>query len=136
MLRQAVALAPDQSATHRSLASAIWLKMLFLRGAVTVDHYLGSFNRARVDLAKPQPELVAEYQKAIATAIALAEARAIASSEGVRRRTTISAPPLVSTPPTSRRSKAGSSPGSAPRAAPTTSTRKSCASTPPEKTQG
>ena len=49
LLRQAVALAPDQSATHRSLASALWLKMLFLRGAVTVDHYLGSFNRARVD---------------------------------------------------------------------------------------
>ena len=50
LLRQAVAIAPDQSATHRSLASAIWLKMLFLRGAVTVDHYLGSFNRASVEL--------------------------------------------------------------------------------------
>ncbi len=84
MLRQAVALAPDDSATHRSLASAIWLKMLFLRGAVTVDHYLGSFNQSRVDLAKPQPELVAEYQKAIATAISLAEARAIAAPKSAQ----------------------------------------------------
>jgi tetratricopeptide (TPR) repeat protein len=78
LLRQAVALAPDRSATHRSLASAIWLKMLFLKGAVTVDHYLGSFNRARVDLTKPQPELVTEYQKEITTAITLAEARVTA----------------------------------------------------------
>jgi tetratricopeptide (TPR) repeat protein len=84
MLRQAVALAPDDSAAHRSLASAIWLKMLFLRGAVTVDHYLGSFNQSRVDLAKPQPELVAEYQKAIATAISLAEARAIAAPKSAQ----------------------------------------------------
>lgn len=84
MLRQAAALAPDDSATHRSLASAIWLKMLFLRGAVTVDHYLGSFNQSRVDLAKPQPELVAEYQKAIATAIALSEARTIAAPKSAQ----------------------------------------------------
>jgi tetratricopeptide (TPR) repeat protein len=78
LLRQAVAIAPDQSATHRSLASAVWLKMLFLRGAVTVDHYLGSFSRARVELAKPPPELVAEFQKSIATAVSLAEARVAA----------------------------------------------------------
>ena len=50
LLRQAVSLSPEQSATHRSLASALWLKMLFMRGAVTVDHYLGPFNRARVEL--------------------------------------------------------------------------------------
>jgi tetratricopeptide (TPR) repeat protein len=79
LLRQAVAIAPDESATHRSLASAIWLKMLFLRGAVTVDHYLGSFNQSRVDLAKPPPDLVTEYQKTIARAITLAEARVAAS---------------------------------------------------------
>ena len=75
LLRQAVALAPDQSATHRSLASALWLKMLFARGAVTVDHYLGSFNRARVDLTKPPPELVTEFQTSITKAISLSESR-------------------------------------------------------------
>jgi tetratricopeptide (TPR) repeat protein len=75
LLRQAVAIAPDQSATHRSLASAIWLKMLFQRGAVTVDHYLGSFSRARVELAKPSPELVAEFQKSITAARTLAESQ-------------------------------------------------------------
>ena len=78
LLRQAVTLAPNQSATHRSLASALWLKMLFLRGAVTVDHYLGPFNRARVDLTKPPPELVADFQKSITTALSLAESNVTA----------------------------------------------------------
>jgi tetratricopeptide (TPR) repeat protein len=53
--------------------------MLFLRGAVTVDHYLGSFNRARVDLTKPPPELVTEFHTHINKALSLAEAR-VASS--------------------------------------------------------
>ena len=75
LLRQAVAIAPDQSATHRSLASAIWLQMLFQRGAITVDHYLGSFSRARVELAKPSPEMVTEFQKSITAALTLAESQ-------------------------------------------------------------
>ena len=79
LLRQAVAIAPDESATHRSLASAIWLKMLFMRGAVTVDHYLGSFNRTKVDLAKPTPELVTEFHTHINKALALAESAAATS---------------------------------------------------------
>ena len=78
LLRQAVALAPEQSATHRSLASALWLKMLFMRGAVTVDHYLGPFNRARVDLTKPPQELVTEFQRSITSALTLAESRVTA----------------------------------------------------------
>ena len=49
--------------------------MLFQRGAVTVDHYLGSFSRARVDLRKPPPELDAEFRKHVARAIELAQAR-------------------------------------------------------------
>ena len=52
--------------------------MLFLRGAVTVDHYLGPFNRARVDLPKPPPELVADFQKSITTALSLAESNVTA----------------------------------------------------------
>ncbi len=63
LLRKAVALAPDEPAMHRTLALAIWLKMLFLRGAVTVDHYLGSFSRPRVDLRKPPPELVSRVRR-------------------------------------------------------------------------
>jgi tetratricopeptide (TPR) repeat protein len=78
LLRRAVSLAPDDPATHRELASVVWLNMLFRRGAVTVDHYLGSFSRAKVDLAKPPPELDAEFRTHVDRAVALAE-RQVAS---------------------------------------------------------
>ena len=73
LLRRAVALAPDDPATHRSLASVLWLNILFRRGAVTVDHYLGSFSRAKVDLSKPPPELDAEFRKEVDLAVRLSE---------------------------------------------------------------
>lgn len=78
LLRRAVDLAPDDPAAHRNLASVLWLKMLFRRGAVTVDHYLGSFSRARVDLDKPPPDLDAAFRKHVARATELSEARVAA----------------------------------------------------------
>jgi tetratricopeptide (TPR) repeat protein len=73
LLRRAVQLAPADPANHRGLASVLWLQLLFRRGAVTVDHYLGSFSRARVDLDKPAPELDQEFRMHVARAIELAE---------------------------------------------------------------
>lgn len=75
LLRKAIAAAPDDPAPHRSMAAVLWLNMLFRRGAVTVDHYLGSFTRARVDLKKPPPELDAQFRRHVQRAIELAEAR-------------------------------------------------------------
>ena len=37
LLRQAVAADPNDPLNHRALASAVWLDILFKRGAVTVD---------------------------------------------------------------------------------------------------
>lgn len=79
LLRRAAALEPGDPANHRALASAIWLLILFQRGAVTVDHYLGSFTRTSVDLKRPPPELEAEFKRAVATAIELSEKRAAAA---------------------------------------------------------
>jgi tetratricopeptide (TPR) repeat protein len=73
LMRRAIALAPDDVVAHRTLATVLWLKMLFLRGAVTVDHYLGSFSRPQVDLRKPPPELEAEFKTQVAKALELAE---------------------------------------------------------------
>jgi len=73
LLRQAIALEPNDPRNHRSLASSIWLNILFRRGAVTVDHYLGSFTRSAVDLKAPPAELDAEFKKEVAKAIELAE---------------------------------------------------------------
>jgi tetratricopeptide (TPR) repeat protein len=79
LLRRAVALSPDDPAPHRSLAAVLWLNLLFRRGAVTVDHYLGSFSRSSVDLAKPPPEIDSEFRMHIDRAIALAERRVAAN---------------------------------------------------------
>ena len=79
LLRRAVALSPDDPAPHRSLAAVLWLNLLFRRGAVTVDHYLGSFSRSTADLAKPPPEIDAEFRLHIDRAIALAERRVAAN---------------------------------------------------------
>ena len=75
LLRKAVATAPDDPAPHRTLASVLWLHMLFQRGAVTVDHYLGSFNRARVEMKKPPVELDAEFRKHVQIAVDLSRQR-------------------------------------------------------------
>ena len=75
LLRQAVAAAPEDAANHRALASSIWLEILFRRGAVTVDHYLGSFSRSQVNLPKPPADLDAEFKREVATAIDLAQKR-------------------------------------------------------------
>lgn len=75
LLRKAVAASPGDPAPHRTLAAVLWLHMLFLRGAVTVDHYLGSFNRARVQMKKPPAELDAEFRKHVQIAVGLARER-------------------------------------------------------------
>jgi tetratricopeptide (TPR) repeat protein len=79
LLRQAVAADPNDTVNHRALASALWLDILFKRGAVTVDHYLGSFTNASVQMGPPPPELDAEFKREIAKAIELAERRATAA---------------------------------------------------------
>jgi tetratricopeptide (TPR) repeat protein len=78
LLRRAVSLAPEDPATHRSLASVLWLNILFRRGAVTVDHYLGAFSRSSVDLPRPPPEIDTEFRRHVERAITLAEARVAA----------------------------------------------------------
>ncbi len=79
LLRQAVALDPRDSASHRALASTIWLNILFRRGAVTVDHYLGSFASPSVDVRAPPAELDAEFKREVAAAVDLAEKRVAAA---------------------------------------------------------
>ena len=78
LLRRAVSLAPEDPAPHRSLASVLWLNMLFRRGAVTVDHYLGSFSRVERRSAKPPPDVDAEFRRHVERAVTLAQARVAA----------------------------------------------------------
>ena len=75
LLRQATKENPSDASAHRALASVLWLNMLFSRGAVTVDHYLGSFSRTQVELSKPPADLDAEFRRHVTQAIELADAR-------------------------------------------------------------
>jgi tetratricopeptide (TPR) repeat protein len=75
LLERALALAPDDAATHRALASVTWLQVLFLRGAITVDHYLGSSARPRIEVTPPPPELAARFSGHVERAVALARAK-------------------------------------------------------------
>jgi tetratricopeptide (TPR) repeat protein len=86
LLRKAVAEHPSDPAAHRALASVVWFTILFNRGAVTVDHYLGSFNRTQVELSTPPAALNAEFLKHVAIAIQLAEARVAAAPNDVQAR--------------------------------------------------
>lgn len=78
-LRRAIAAAPADPAPRRSLASVLWLNILFSRGAVTVDHYLGSFTRTQVALKQPPAHLAVEFKQNVADAIALAQKQVKAS---------------------------------------------------------
>lgn len=73
--RRAVALGPESSRAHRGLATILWLNILFKRGAVTVDHYLGSITKSQTNLPKPDAATAEEFKRVIARAIDLANAR-------------------------------------------------------------
>ena len=73
--RLAVTLGPDHSRAHRALASILWLNILFRRGAVSVDHYMGNLRGSHLNLPKPPPELDTEFKRELGRAIDLAETR-------------------------------------------------------------
>ena len=74
-VRKAIAADPRNPKAHRALASIVWLNILFQRGAVTVDHYLGSLTKTQVNLPKPDPTAAAEFKAAINKAAELANAK-------------------------------------------------------------
>jgi tetratricopeptide (TPR) repeat protein len=75
LARRAVALDPDNPKVHRGLAAILWLHILFNRGAVTIDHYMGSISKSNVTLPKPDPAVAAEFKQSINRALSLANAR-------------------------------------------------------------
>jgi hypothetical protein len=75
LARRATALDPDNPKVHRGLAAILWMHILFNRGAVTIDHYMGSISKSNVTLPKPDPAVAAEFKRAITRAAELASAR-------------------------------------------------------------
>lgn len=74
LARQLVAEAPEESIAHRTLATVLWMHLLFDRGAFTIDHYLGSLTGGQIELPPPPPERAVAFMQAVQRAVSLADA--------------------------------------------------------------
>jgi tetratricopeptide (TPR) repeat protein len=81
---QAIALDPSNPAGYRARAAAAWLHIIFRRGSVTVDQYLGSVHRGDVALAPPPKDDADLFAKNSAKALQLAEQHAAANPNSVQ----------------------------------------------------
>jgi tetratricopeptide (TPR) repeat protein len=81
---QAIALDPDDSATHRARAVTEWLHIIFRRGDVTVDQYMGSMTRSDLTIEKPPAQEVATFTGHSTQALELAERRLSARPKDVQ----------------------------------------------------
>ena len=66
---------PDLPTTYRALASITWLRLLFSRGTVLVDEYLGRIAQRDVQMAAPPAEMAADFSRYLSAAISRAEAQ-------------------------------------------------------------
>lgn len=80
---KALALAPNDSATHRAKATAIWLHIIFRRGSITVDQYLGGASQRDLELEKAPAAEAEAFRHHAARALALAERRLAANARDV-----------------------------------------------------
>ncbi len=70
---QAAAAQPKDPAAHRGVATATWLHILFDRGVVTVDDYVGHVTTGDQKLDAPPPAEAKRFQSSIERALALGE---------------------------------------------------------------
>src|SRR5262245_55642602 len=82
--RSAVASAPEESRAHRALAAVLWFEIIFERGAVTVDHYLGGLSRSQLTPTAPPTDLDREFKQELGRAIELATRRVNANPRDVQ----------------------------------------------------
>jgi tetratricopeptide (TPR) repeat protein len=74
LFRQAVAADPNDAAAWRGAASVIWLRVLFLRGTVLVEDYLGRLKGSGdVKVPEPPADLDKAFHEYIDKAIALGQ---------------------------------------------------------------
>ncbi len=84
--RAMVAAAPNDSRSHRALAAVLWLDIIFRRGTVTVDHYVGGLGQSPRTLPKPPAAVDAEFKQRVARAIELASERLQTHPDDVQAR--------------------------------------------------
>jgi tetratricopeptide (TPR) repeat protein len=78
---QAIALDPSNPAGYRARAAAAWLHIIYRRGSITVDQYLGAVHRGDVTLPPPPKDEANIFATNSAKALQLAEQRATATPD-------------------------------------------------------
>jgi tetratricopeptide (TPR) repeat protein len=81
LARRAATADPDNARAQRAVASILWIGILFQRGAVTVDHFMGSLTKSMDSLPPVPPGVAQEFTRVLDRAIALAEARVAANDD-------------------------------------------------------
>jgi tetratricopeptide (TPR) repeat protein len=71
---EAIAADSNDAAAYRASALITWLQIVFARGSVTVDEYLGSVSKPSVALKPPPPALAARFHDHINRATQIADA--------------------------------------------------------------
>lgn len=66
---------PSDPGAYGALAAVAWMHLLYRRGSVSVDDYLGSMTQPNLKLKSPPPELAEQFHTNVARALALAEAQ-------------------------------------------------------------
>jgi len=72
--QQAIDADPSDPASYRAYAATIWLHIMFMRGLVTADNYLGRFAKPPASMRTPPADLVAQFRAHLDRALALARA--------------------------------------------------------------
>jgi tetratricopeptide (TPR) repeat protein len=75
ILQEAAAADPNDPAVYHSLASITWLNILFRRGSVTTDEYLGKLVAKDVKVSPPPAKLAKAFKRYVERAAALAQRR-------------------------------------------------------------
>lgn len=83
LLKKAAEADPSSADAQRHVAVVTWLNVLFRRGSVTVDSYMGGVTRSNFKLPAPPADLDAGFKAYAANAIALAQARVDANPRDV-----------------------------------------------------
>ena len=83
LLKQAALDHPNSADAQRHVAVVMWLNILFRRGSVTVDSYLGGLSRSGFKLPPAPADLAGGFKSYNQKSIALAEARVRANKHDV-----------------------------------------------------